>query len=412
MYALKIVPKNLAYGVEKEVFDRAVGHPFLVQLLGYLKTSESVYYMMEYCEGGTLGSLMSRLQRFDEDMVRFYAAEIILAVKFLHKCGIVHRDIKPTNILLDRDGHCKLADFGLSEVGMFKGKQTVGVCGTVRYMAPEIKPGRLYGPEVDWWSVGCIMFDMMVGDCPAEDLLYPEEYPLCLKKDAVSILNMLLEPNPIRRLGARGDTRSIMRHPFFKTVKWKAVLKKRVAPPLKLLNLDSLTVDAEVPGDACDLGRNPSNEHTHCEAIIEQPPLQQLTLNYLTDDEGAPSDASDLGRNPSNEQTHCVAIVEQPPLQQLTLDYLTDDEGATSDACDRGRSPSNERTHCDATVEKPPLQPQTLDCLTVDTEAPVKRPTVDSRASGKMKKLVTVAAAAAVVFSFVLLGNVLYNFYI
>ena len=139
---------------------------------------------------------------------------------------------------------------------------------------------------------------------------------------------MLLEPNPRRRLGARGATRSILRHPFFKTVNWEAVLEKRVAPPLQPLNLNSLTVDAEEPGDACDLGRNPSNEHTHCEPIVLQPPLQQPTLDYLTDDERAPSDACDLGRNPSKEHTHCEAIVEQPPLQQLTLHYLTDDEGA------------------------------------------------------------------------------------
>ena len=409
VFALKIVPKQLVYEVEKEVLVRAVGHPFLVQLHAYFQTRASVCYVMEYCEGGTLRSLMSRLQLFHEDLVRFYAAEIILAVKFLHECGIVHRDIKPANILLDRGGHCKLADFGLSEVGMFQGKLTEGVCGTVWYRAPEIQRGRLYGPEVDWWSVGCIMFDMMVGDCPAEeDLLYPEEYPLCLKKDAISILNMLLEPDPRRRLGAHGDTRSIQRHPFFKTVNWKAVFEKRVTPPVNPLTLEFLAVDAEAPGDACDLARTPSIENMHCEAIVEQPPLQPLPLDYLTDDEETLNDACDLGRNPSNEHIHCEAIVEQPPLQQLPLDYLTDNEETLNDACDIGRNPSNEHTHCETIVEQPPLQLLTLDCLTVDTEAPVKRPTVDSRASGKMKKLVTVAAA--VVFSFVLLGNVLYNF--
>ena len=262
MFALKIVPKELVYEVEKEVLVRAVGHPFLVQLHAYFETRASVCYVMEYCEGGsTLDSQMSRLQRFHEDFVRFYAAEIKLAVKFLHKCGTVHRDIKPENILLDRDGHCKLADFGLSEVGMFKRKRREGVCGTSEYTAPEIHQGHQYGTEVDWWSVGCIMFEMMVGNCPEEDLLYPE-YPLFLKKDVVSILNMLLEPNPRRHLGARGATRSILRHPFFKTVNWEAVLEKRVAPPLQPLNLNSLTVEAEAPGDACDLGRNPSNEHT------------------------------------------------------------------------------------------------------------------------------------------------------
>jgi len=245
----------------------------------------------------------------------------------------------------------------LSEVGINKG--TGGLC------------------EFDWIGVGFIMSDMMVGNCYGD--LNPEQYLLCLTKDAVSIIKMLQNTGRRRRPGAQCDARSIMMHPFFKTVNWEAVLEKRVTPPLQPLTLDYLTVEAEAPGDACDLGRNPSNEHTHCETMVEQPPLQQLTLVYLTDDEEAPDDACDLARNPSSEHKHSEAIVEQPPLQ-----------------------------------------PQTLDCLPVDTEAPVKCPIVDSRANDKMKKLVTVVAAAAaaaaaaavvvVVFSFVLLGSVLYNF--
>ena len=439
VFALKIVPKQLVYEVEKEVLVRAVGHPFLVQLHAYFQARASVCYVMEYCEGGTLRSLMSRLQLFHEDLVRFYAAEIILAVKFLHECGIVHRDIKPENILLDRGGHCKLADFGLSEVGMFQGKLTEGVCGTVWYRAPEIQRGRLYGPEVDWWSVGCIMFDMMVGDCPAEeDLLYPEEYPLCLKKDAISILNMLLVLDPRRRLGAhgdtrsiQGDTRSIQRHPFFKAVNWKAVFEKRVTPPVNPLTLEFLAVDAEAPGDACDLARTPSIENTHCEAIVEKPPLQPLTLDFRTVEPEAPGEADDLGRNLSIKNTHCEAIVEQPPLQPLTVD-----PEARGEADDLGRNLSIKNTHCETTLEQPPFQPLIVDPEargeadksrsdisfqtanegavlegSADEPQTVKCPTTDPRASGKMKKLVTAAAAAAVVvFSFVLLVNVLYNF--
>ena len=219
VFALKLVPNKLVSQVEKEVLVRAVGHPFLVQMLAYFQTKESFCYVMEYCEGGTLHSLMSRLQRFHEDLARFYAAEIILAVNVLHECSTIHRDIKPGNILLDRDGHCKLADFGLSQDGMFKWMLTA-MCGTEAYMAPEIRQGRLYGPEVDWWSVGCVMFDMMLGKCRLEDLFHPERYPLYLTKDAVSILNMFLNTDPRRCLGARGDKRSILMHPFFKAVNW------------------------------------------------------------------------------------------------------------------------------------------------------------------------------------------------
>jgi serine/threonine protein kinase len=168
VFAIKRVPNKFVSAVEKEVLLRAVGHPFLVQLVSYFQMKESFCYVMEFCKRGTLYSMMSRVQRFHEDWARFYATEIILAVKFLHECGIVHRDIKPDNILLDRDGHCRLADFGLAITGMFKGMCTEGVCGHARFRAPEMIPGRLYGPEVDWWSVGCVMNDMIVGDCPAE----------------------------------------------------------------------------------------------------------------------------------------------------------------------------------------------------------------------------------------------------
>ena len=164
----------------------------------------------------------------------------------------------------------KLANFGLSEVGIFKGMNTAGVCGTKMYRAPEMQQGRLYGPEVDWWSVGRVMLAMMVEQCRPEDL-HPERYPLRLTKDAVSIINMLMETDPRRRLGARGDTRSILIHPFFKTVNWEAMLQKRVTPPLNPVTLEFLTKDLEAPGDTEDISFETANE----EAVLKGPP----TLN-------------------------------------------------------------------------------------------------------------------------------------
>jgi len=165
VFTLKLVPNKLVSKVENEFLVRAVGHPFLGQLLTYFQTNESFCDVIGYCKGGSVHSLMSRLQQFHEDLARFYAAEIILAVNLLHKCGIIHRDIKPGSILLDRDRQCKLAEFELSQAGMFKWIQKASVCGTEAYMAPEIHQGCLYGPEVDWWSVGCVMFDIILGKC-------------------------------------------------------------------------------------------------------------------------------------------------------------------------------------------------------------------------------------------------------
>jgi hypothetical protein len=106
------------------------------------------------------------------------------------------------------------------------------------------------------------MFDMMVDECRAEDLHL--EQPLYLTKDAESTLNTFLETDPRRRLAARGDTRSILMSPFLKAVNWEAVLQKHVTPPVKPRNFEFLSVDPEAPGDADNLGRNPSIENTHC----------------------------------------------------------------------------------------------------------------------------------------------------
>jgi len=277
LFALKLVPNKLVCEVEKEILVRAVGHPFLVQLRAYFRTKESHCYMMEYCEGGSLYSLICRLKRLHVDLARFYAAEIILAVNFLHRCGIVHRDIKPDNILLDRDGHCKLADFGQSKVGIFKGMGTQDVCGTKKYRAPEIQRGRLYGPEVDWWSVGRVMFSMMLRKCRPEDL-----HP-----DAVSIINMFMETDPRRRLGARGDTRSIFIHPFFKTVDWEAMLQKRITPPLNPVTLEFLAEDLEAPGDTEESGNDISFKSVIEETVLEGPPHKPQPVKCPILDQGA-----------------------------------------------------------------------------------------------------------------------------
>jgi len=237
--ALKVVLNKKVFKVEKEVLFRAVGHPFLVQLLTYFQTKRSLWYVMEYMEGGTLRSLLFRHKRFSEDVTRFYAAEIILAVDFLHQCGIVHRDIKPENILLDKDGHSKLADFGVCKAGVFASSVISDRCGTWLYMAPEIRVGCKYGPEVDWWSVGCVIYEMLIGECLGSyDSVWLDSLPKYLMPSAVYIVKDFLQPFPQVRLGTLGGTPSILRHPFFKKLNWEAVLQKRIKPPnLDLVNI-------------------------------------------------------------------------------------------------------------------------------------------------------------------------------
>jgi len=316
VFALKYCPNKLVSNIEKEVLLRAVGHPFLVQLLTFFPTKESLCYVMEYVEGGTIRSLLSRLKRFNEDMVRFYAAEIILALNFLHKCDIVHRDIKPENVLLDRDGHCKLAHFEMCKIGMFTWSRTSGECGTEPYMAPEIHQGHLCGPEVDCWSVGCMMYEMMLGKCRLSKVcVHRERFPKYLTQDAVSVLKMFLHPHRRLRLGALGDTRSILRHPFFKKVNWEAVLQKRVTPPVKPPTLEFLNIDPTAPGVAEDTGRTPSTGDRHQEAILEAPLNEdaQLVLEAPSDlDTPAEQDAA-----PEHVNTELSALEEEVEVKKM-----------------------------------------------------------------------------------------------
>jgi len=145
-------------------------------------------------------------------------------------------------------------------------------------MAPEIRRGDLYGPEVDWWSVGCVVYEMMLGMFrDSYDCVCREQFPTYVTHAAVSILRDFLQRDPRRRLGARGDTRSILRHPFFKNINCEAVLQKRVTPPVKPPTLEFLNIHPDAPGHGDDVGRNPSIENRH-EAILEAPLHQDAQL--------------------------------------------------------------------------------------------------------------------------------------
>jgi len=239
-FAVKVV-RRWGHNVELEVFQRTAGHPYLIQLVSFFENKKKWYYVMELMKGGNMKVVLDKAKQFSEELTQFYAAELTLAVEFLHKCGIIHRDIKLENILLDCDGHCKLCDFGCSKLGIFYGKKTGTLRGTLAYMAPEIVRWKKYGPEVDWWSLGVVMYVMMVGERPFDTTSLigffgavrnkSAQFPPHLTWNAVSILNEFLIKDPKRRLGAHGNTGAIRGHPFFESIDWTAVEEKRMEPP-------------------------------------------------------------------------------------------------------------------------------------------------------------------------------------
>jgi serine/threonine protein kinase len=126
-----------------------------------------LFMMLEYCRGGELLFHLARRRRFCEAAARFYAAELVLALEYLHRHDIVFRDLKPENILLDAHGHVRLGDFGLAKCGVREpDRGALSMCGTPEYMAPEVLTQQAYGRSVDWWSLGMLTYEMMTGYPP------------------------------------------------------------------------------------------------------------------------------------------------------------------------------------------------------------------------------------------------------
>ncbi|KAG1554949.1 hypothetical protein G6F49_007578 [Rhizopus delemar] len=251
LYAIKILKKRFVLDndevestrSEKRIFLTAneERHPFLVNLHSTFQTETRIYYVMEYVSGG---DLMLHIQReqFSEARAKFYACEVLLALEYFHKHGIIYRDLKLDNIMLCLDGHIKLADYGLCKENMWGNNTTNTFCGTPEFMAPEILLENRYGRAVDWWAFGVLLYEMLLGQSPFkgedEDEIFDAVlednilYPINLSKNSVAICEALLERNPQRRLGGgKGDAQEVKNHLFFTGVNWEDMLAKRVPPP-------------------------------------------------------------------------------------------------------------------------------------------------------------------------------------
>ncbi|XP_054487740.2 protein kinase C theta type [Agelaius tricolor] len=226
--------------VEKRVLSLAWEHPFLTHVFCTFQTKENLFFVMEYLNGGDLMFHIQSCHKFDLPRATFYAAEIICGLQFLHSKGIIYRDLKLDNVLLDNEGHIKIADFGMCKENMFGDAKTSTFCGTPDYIAPEILLGQKYNTSVDWWSFGVLLYEMLIGQSPfhgqdEEELFQSIRmdnpfYPRWLDKDAKDILVKLFVREPERRLGARGNIRQ---HAFFREINWEALEERRMEPPFK-----------------------------------------------------------------------------------------------------------------------------------------------------------------------------------
>ena len=226
--------------------------PFLLSLSFFVQNSERIYFITQFLKGGDLFNKLKTDMFLSEDLVKFYAAQIAIALQDLHDLGFAYRDLKPENVLIDEDGYIKLCDFGASV--KIKGTEKENTfAGSPEYAPPEMICREGHTFMCDWWSFGILIYELLYGNTPFynedNDRMYDlikcgaisfpkfikidgKEKKYKVSQDAKDIINKLLEKDPGIRLGRKG-LKEIKKHPFFSGLKFDAIRKKKMKPPFK-----------------------------------------------------------------------------------------------------------------------------------------------------------------------------------
>jgi len=249
IYAMKVLKKSViaAKGqIEHTKSERdilfEVRHPYIVRLRYAFQSDDKLYLVTDYYNGGTLFYHLRKSRSFNEERARFYAAELLSALDHLHQQSIIYRDLKLENILMDHQGHLALTDFGLSKQNIDSAGGATTFCGTAEYIAPELLKGLKYGPPVDWWSFGILLFEMMYGRTPFVDknrkLMFHRiinsepNIPPTFSPEAAACVRGLLRVNEFERLGSGPDgAREIMRTAFFAPINFDLLMERALPPP-------------------------------------------------------------------------------------------------------------------------------------------------------------------------------------
>ncbi|KAK4782730.1 hypothetical protein SAY86_007104 [Trapa natans] len=300
LFAMKAMEKSMMLNrnkvhracIEREIISQ-LDHPFLPTLYTSFQTSTHVCLITDFCVGGELFALLDKqpMKSFKEDSARFYAAELLISLEYLHCLGIIYRDLKPENILLQKDGHVVLTDFDLSFLTSCRPQivchpvpskrtrsknqpppifmaepntQSNSFVGTEEYIAPEIITGTGHSSAIDWWALGILLYEMLYGRTPFrgknrqktftnilhKDLTFPSSIPVSLA--ARQLINALLQRDPASRLGSKNGAHEIKQHYFFRGIKWPLIRGMKPPPleaPLQLINKDSIAKEVQWEDD-------------------------------------------------------------------------------------------------------------------------------------------------------------------
>ena len=253
IYAMKVL--NKGYLIKKKLLRYAITEcnvlkqsncPFIIKLHYSFQTPENLYMILDYCPIGDL-SYQVQLNLFEEDEAKFYIAELILAIEYLHQHDIIYRDLKPENILIDSDGHIKLADFGLAKENVSTNVPNKTFCGSPQYLSPEMLSKEGTTKASDIYGVGAILFELISGAPPFfnqdENLMYKNisenrlMFPEFFSEELKDLLRKMLDKDPKKRIGIENDKSDIKNHEFFKDINWDDIMKKKITPPVEMVDV-------------------------------------------------------------------------------------------------------------------------------------------------------------------------------
>lgn len=217
----------------------SLDHPFIVKMKGFAQDQRFIFIAMEYVPGGELFRHLRREGTFNRPQATFYAAQVTMIWEYLHSQSVIYRDLKPENLLIDRQGYLKLIDFGYAKVVTTR---TLTLCGTPEYMAPEVILNKGHSKAVDWWALGILLYEMLAGIDPFNDpdpiVMYQNivngklKFPKTIDFDSKSLIKHLLQNDLTKRYGnLKNQALDVKAHRFFRGTNWQLMLKKEILAP-------------------------------------------------------------------------------------------------------------------------------------------------------------------------------------